>query len=244
MKILIFENYDKMSKEATRIIAAQILRYPDSVLGLATGSTPMLTYKRLIRLCQEEIISFKKIVTFNLDEYIKIGLNNPGSYRAFMEEKLFNDINIDQKNWFIPDGNAEDIEKECLLYDKKIRDHGGIDLQLLGMGTNGHIAFNEPGTSFSTRTHVVTLKENTIKDNSRFFDTVEEVPTQAVTLGMRSIMESKQILFMASGANKANAIRDAFEGPIDINMPASVLQLHPNVTILLDEAAAKELGRQ
>ncbi|NLY37217.1 MAG: glucosamine-6-phosphate deaminase [Tissierellia bacterium] len=243
MKILIFENYEKMSKEATRIIAAQILRYPDSVLGLATGSTPMLTYKRLIRLCEEEIISFKKIKTFNLDEYLKIDIKNPASYHAFMEEVLFNKIDIDEKNWYIPNGNAEDIDKECILYDKKIKEMGGIDLMLLGMGSNGHIAFNEPGTSFSTRTHVVDLEENTIRDNSRFFDKLEDVPTQAITLGMRSIMESKQILFMASGANKAKAIRDAFEGPISVDVPASILQLHPNATILLDEAAAMELGR-
>lgn len=243
MKIKIFENYEKMSIEATRIIASQILRQPDSVLGFATGSTPLLTYKRLIRLYEEGLISFKKIKTFNLDEYINIDVKNPGSYRAFMENTLFNKIDIDEKNWFIPDGNAENIEEECILYDKKIKEQGGIDLQLLGMGTNGHIAFNEPGTSFSTRTHVVSLKQNTINDNSRFFDRLEDVPTKAVTLGIRSIMEAKQILFMANGAAKAKAVRDALEGPISIDLPASVLQLHPNVTILLDEAAAMELGR-
>lgn len=243
MEIKIYKNYEEMSRAATRILAVQMLKKPDSVLGLATGSTPKLTYKRLIRLYDEGLISFKKIKTFNLDEYIKIDPKNPGSYRAFMENKLFNKVDIDEKHWFIPDGNAEDIEKECLLYDKKIKDIGGLDIQLLGIGTNGHIGFNEPGTSFSTRTHVVELKENTIKDNSRFFNKIEEVPSQAITLGIRSIMEAKKILLIANGANKARAIKGTLEGPITTDLPASVLQLHPNIVVLLDEDAARELGR-
>lgn len=243
MKIQIFENYEKLSQESARLLATQILRHPESVLGLATGSTPLSTYKKLIRLYEEGLISFKKIRTYNLDEYIKIDVKNPESYRAFMEDKLFSKVDIDEKNWHIPNGNAEDLEKECRLYDKKIEEAGGVDLQLLGIGSNGHIAFNEPGTPFSSRTHVVDLKENTIKDNARFFERLEDVPIRAISMGLRTIMEARQIILLANGANKAKAIKEALEGPITPEVPASVLQLHPNLIVLLDEAAASQLGR-
>ncbi|MCM8820370.1 MAG: glucosamine-6-phosphate deaminase [Candidatus Omnitrophica bacterium] len=245
MRVLIANDYDEMSKKAADIVAELIRIKPGCVLGLATGSTPEGLYNELVRRHKEEGLDFSKVITFNLDEYYGLAGTHPQSYRYFMNEKLFNGINIRKENTFVPDGKVpvKDIEKFCREYEEKIKKAGGIDLQVLGIGGDGHIAFNEPGSSLSSRTRLVALNEQTIKDNSRFFSSVDEVPRYALSMGVGTILEAKELLFLANGEKKAEVVAKAIEGPITSSITASALQLHPKVTVLLDEGAAKMLSR-
>lgn len=239
MKIIITKNYDEMSRKAANIIASQITLKEDSILGLATGSTPIKIYEYLIERFQSGEISFEKVKSFNLDEYVGLGINSEQSYRYFMEEKLFSKIDINKDNVRIPNGLVGDIEKECVNYESEIKDAGGIDLQLLGIGRNGHIGFNEPNVKFETTTRKVKLDDDTIEANSRFFDSINDVPTEAISMGIKTIMMSKKILLVASGKNKAEVIRDLVQGAITPALPASILQLHRDVTIVVDKEAGK-----
>jgi glucosamine-6-phosphate deaminase len=237
MLIITAKDYDEMSQKAARYIAAEILLKPDCLLGLATGSTPIGTYQELIRIHQQEGLSFQKVRTVNLDEYYGLPASHEQSYHYFMQETLFNHIDICSDNTYVPDGLTEDPQAYGRQYDELIVALGGIDLQLLGIGSNGHIAFNEPGSYFTAQTRLVDLNANTIEDNSRFFESKDDVPRQAISMGMKSILDSKRIVILASGAGKAQAIKDMLEGPVDPMLPASILQLHSNVTLIADKAA-------
>ncbi|KEH93956.1 glucosamine-6-phosphate deaminase [Clostridium botulinum] len=241
MKILSFKDYNELSKEASKIVLNQVISKPNSILGLATGSTPLGMYKNLIVAYQNKNIDFSKIKTFNLDEYYGLSKHNNQSYYHYMMENLFNHINIDINNINIPNGTASDILKECSDYEDKIKNYNGIDLQILGIGVNGHIGFNEPSTYFEPSTHVVTLDKKTIESNSRFFSSKEEVPTKAISMGIKTIMNAKKIILLANGKNKADAIFKTVNGKIDPNIPASILQLHNDVTLILDKDAASKL---
>jgi len=207
-------------------------------LGLATGSTPTGVYKRLIQDHEVNKTPYKQVNTFNLDEYIGISKKDPNSYHYFMCENLFDHIDIPLDHTHIPDGTAKDLDEECRRYEQFIQEHGGIDLQILGIGQNGHIGFNEPGTSFGSRTHIINLAESTRKANSRFFESLEDVPTQAITMGIASIMESKEIFLLVSGASKAEALARLVNGEVSEQFPASVLKNHQNVTIFADKEAS------
>ena len=241
MKKMICKNYDALSYLAADIIAEQIKNKPDTVLGLATGSTPMGTYKELVRRNKKGDVDFSGVTTFNLDEYYKISGDNPQSYHYFMYRNLFDHININRNNIHIPDGNTASVEQECERYDRLIRDAGGIDLQVLGIGSNGHIGFNEPASELITKTHLTALTENTIQDNARFFNHADEVPVHAITMGLGTILKAKRIILLISGKNKAKIFKKAFEGKITTNLPASLLQLHPDTTVIVDEEAAFKL---
>lgn len=237
MEIFICKDYDHASKLAANILASHILLKPDSILGLATGSTPVGMYKYLVEKFNAGELSFKEVKSFNLDEYVKLPKDDVNSYYTFMYENLFNHIDIDKENVNIPDGNVVDPIKFCDDYDKKIDECGGIDVQILGIGQNAHIGFNEPDSVFYEKTRVVDLAESTIKANSRFFNTLEEVPTQAISMGIGTIMKSKHIILMANGESKAEAIKNMIVGDIDPKVPASILKLHPRVTVIVDEEA-------
>lgn len=238
MKLFVEKNYDALSQRASRILIEEIRKKKDIVLGLATGSTPIGTYKELIKAHVENGLDFSKVKSFNLDEYIGLDGNHPSSYRYFMDEELFNHINIDKSNTYVPNGRAENLEQYCKEYDKLIEDCGGIDIQVLGIGTNGHIAFIEPAEELVTCTSVVKLKENTIKDNSRFFKSIDEVPCTAISMGICSILKAKKIILLASGKNKAEAMAKILNNEIiSTHIPASLLRLHPDVTIIVDEEA-------
>lgn len=226
-----------MSRKAANIISAQIIMKPNCVLGLATGSSPMGTYQQLIDWYKKDDLDFAKVTTINLDEYKGLAPNNTQSYRYFMDTNLFNHINIDKNRTFVPDGLESDSEKACNDYDHIISCSGGIDLQLLGLGHNGHIGFNEPGTAFEKGTHCVDLTETTITANKRFFSSEKEVPRQAYTMGIKSIMQARKILVIVSGEDKAPILKEVLQGPITPSVPASILQLHNDVTIVADEAA-------
>ena len=243
MEVIITRDYDKMSIKAAAIIAEQIKKNPDTVLGLATGSTPIGTYKELIRLHKENGLDFSKVTTFNLDEYLGLSSLHKESYNYFMWENLFKHININPENVYIPKGDVDDAEEFCNWYEEKIKKSGGIDLQLLGIGSDGHIAFNEPGSFLMSRTRVKTLDEQTIRDNSKFFRKEEEVPRFAITMGVGTILEAKKILLIANGEKKANACAQFIEGPVTSQITASALQLHQHVTVVLDEEAASKLKR-
>lgn len=240
MKIIKAKDYSDMSRKAANIISAQIIMKPDCVLGLATGSTPIGTYEQLVEWYHKGDLDFSMVTTVNLDEYRGIPGSHPQSYCYFMHDKLFDKVNIDADRIHIPDGMEEDADKACSQYDDIIRSAGGIDLQLLGLGHNGHIGFNEPGTAFEAETHLVNLTETTMKANQRFFAEDENVPSQAYTMGIKSIMQAKKILVVVSGADKADILYEAVNGEISPGVQASVLQLHNDVTIVADEAA---LGR-
>jgi len=244
VRVIICEDYDKLSRQGAAIIARMINRNPSCVLGLATGSTPIGTYKELIRMHMEEGLDFSGITTFNLDEYLGLSPDHDQSYRYFMQENLFREVNVDQGRIHIPDGLVDDLPEECLGYEKSIKDAGGIDLQLLGLGRDGHIGFNEPSSSLGSRTRVKTLTLETIDDNSRFFERDEDVPRFAITMGVGTIMDAREILLLASGKNKAEALRATIEGPVSAEFTASVLQLHPRVTIIADEDASALLKRK
>lgn len=235
MRIYCAENYEKASIIAADMIAAQILLKPDSVLGLATGSTPIGAYKRLIAKYEAGELDFSKITTINLDEYKGLDEENENGYRYFMNHQLFDHVNLKKENTFVPDGKKE-AQQACGEYEERIKNLGGIDMQLLGLGHNGHIGFNEPADEFPKETHCVDLSESTIEANARFFASRDEVPKQAYTMGIGSIMKAKTILIMACGRDKKEIVRRAFEGPICPQVPASVLQLHNNVILVGDEA--------
>ena len=241
MNVLVYDNEEQIGIAAGNYMCGQGLAKPDSVLGLATGSTPLKPYGHMIKLYEAGAVDFSKVTTFNLDEYCKLDVNDVNSYHRFMHDNLFDHINIPEENINFLNGNAENLEEECKAYEKRIKKSGGIDIQLLGIGSNGHIAFNEPSDSFQRWSHVVALKESTIKDNSRFFKSIEEVPTHAVTMGIGSIMQAKRILIIAIGENKAKAIKQLIDGNVTPQCPASVLQFHTDVTLMLDKGAASLL---
>lgn len=241
MNVLIYDTEEQIGIAAGNYMCGQVLQKPNSVLGLATGSTPLKPYGQMIDLYKKGVVDFSQVTTFNLDEYVHLNVKDKNSYHSFMHENLFDHINIPAENINFLNGNAEDLEQECRDYEKRIKAAGGIDIQLLGIGSNGHIAFNEPADCFQRWSHVVTLKESTVKDNSRFFTSVEEVPTQAVTMGIGSIMQAKKILIIALGAKKAAAIKQLIDGNVTPMCPASVLQFHTDVTLMLDREAASLL---
>ena len=235
MKFITVDTYEKLSRQAANIISAQVILKPDSVLGLATGSSPLGTYKQLIEWYEKGYIDFSKVTSVNLDEYVGLDGTNDQSYRYFMNKNFFEHINIDINNTFVPNGCAVDLAGEGKRYDEHIAELGGIDLQLLGIGLDGHIGFNEPDKYFVKSTHVVDLHESTIKANSRFFANIDEVPKRAITMGMVSIMQAKKILLIASGKEKRDILEKAFYGPITPEIPASILQLHPDITVIYSE---------
>lgn len=237
MRIIKTKDYADMSRKAANIIAAQVILKPDCVLGLATGSTPIGTYKELIKAYENGDLDFSQVKTANLDEYRGLEKTNDQSYDYFMKENLFNHININFENLNIPNGENPDADAECARYEEVVKALGGQDLQLLGMGHNGHIGFNEPADEFVKETHCVDLQESTIQANKRFFEKVENVPTQAYTMGINTIMQAKMILVVVSGSDKAEIVKKAFFGPVTPQVPASILQLHPNVIVVVDEAA-------
>lgn len=237
MKIYQAKNYQEMSRKAANIISAQIIMKPDAVLGLATGSTPIGTYQQLIDWYKKGDLDFSEIRSVNLDEYKGLPADNDQSYAYFMRTNLFDSVNIKKENTYIPNGLEDDIAKECARYNSIIHTLGGIDLQLLGLGGNGHIGFNEPGAAYEKETHCVKLTENTIQANSRFFEKLEDVPRYAYTTGIKNIMQARRILLIASGEGKADALYRSLFGPITPAVPASILQLHNNVTVVADEAA-------
>lgn len=236
MEILIKKDYEDMSLTVAKMVQKEIINNPNLVLGLATGSTPKGVYKELIRMHKEENLDFSKITSFNLDEYIGLDSEDPTSYNYFMQNKLFNHINIKNENIFIPPSNPIDEEKACKEYDKMIEEKGGIDFQILGIGENGHIAFIEPSSELNIKTNVARLTEDTIEVNSRFFDSISEVPKTAISMGIGSIMKAKKIVLMANGKNKADIIKKILDTKtISTEIPASILLLHPNITFVLTE---------
>ncbi|MBU9711873.1 glucosamine-6-phosphate deaminase [Evansella tamaricis] len=240
MKLIVVENYGEMSRIAADMISKRMLEKPDMTLGLATGGTPTGMYQELIAGASKKNISFKQITTVNLDEYVGLEATHPNSYRFYMNDRFFQHIDIDLENTFVPNGAAADLAQECHWYDETIKQLGGIDLQVLGIGTNGHIGFNEPGTPFDKTTHVVELTESTRKANERFFSE-GKVPTHAITMGIKTIMQSKEIVLLSSGEKKADALQQLVEGSITNLFPASVLKLHNNLTIVADQASIKKL---
>jgi len=241
IEVLIFPDSQSLASKSADLVESQIKTFPDSVIGLATGSTPLGLYEELIKRHGEHDLSFAGVKTFNLDEYVGIPSNHAQSYRTFMDENLFSKIDIQPSNTQVPDGMAENPLEVGPAYEKMIADAGGIDLQVLGVGTDGHIGFNEPTSSLSSITRVKTLTQQTIEDNSRFFRPEEFQPKLAITMGIKTILDARRIILLAHGENKAEAIRDMVEGPLCAMCPASALQLHPRTTILIDEAAASQL---
>lgn len=244
MQLIQAKDYDDMSRKAANIISAQVILKPNCVLGLATGSTPLGTYANLIDWYKKGDLDFSNVSSVNLDEYRGLPADNDQSYRYFMKTNLFDQVNIDQSRTYVPNGMEKDSDKACKDHDDIIKELGGIDLQLLGLGLNGHIGFNEPASEFPKGTHCVDLTKSTIEANSRFFASIDEVPTQAYTMGIQSIMLAKKILIIASGANKAEIIAKAFLGPVTPEVPASILQMHPDVTLVADEAALSVYVKQ
>lgn len=242
MELIICDNQQQLGQRAADIIAAQIQTRPDSVLGLATGSSPLGTYARLIEMCRAGQISFAGVTTYNLDEYVGLDAAHDQSYAYFMRANLFDHVDIDLKSTHIPNGMAADTEAECRRYTAALDSvSGGLDIQLLGMGLNGHIGFNEPDGVFTPDTHRVALDTSTIEANARFFDSPDDVPRYALTMGVRPIMYAKQVLVLVYGQAKAQILRDALQGPVTPRVPASVLQLHPHATIVADREAASLL---
>mgnify|MGYP000279348607 FL=1 len=245
MQIIIYDNAQQVAESAANWVQELIKKKQQPVLGLATGSTPISLYKQLVEQHKKQGLSFKNVTTFNLDEYHQIDPANPQSYRSFMDNNLFNHVDIDVRNTFLPTcAIGENPREQGLAYEEKIKQQGGIDLQILGIGANGHIGFNEPTSSLSSRTRIKTLTQQTISDNSRLFTPDEKQPTMAMTMGIATIMNSRYVLLMATGANKANAVKDMITGAVSAMCPASALQMHENAIILLDKAAASELSDQ
>ena len=241
MRVYIGKNYDEMSRIAANVLSAQVTMKPDCVLGLATGSTPIGTYKVLIERCANGDLDFSQVKSINLDEYVGLSGEHDQSYRYFMNNNLFNHINIDKANTNVPNGLAEDVDAECQRYNDVINTLGPIDIQVLGMGHNGHIGFNEPDDHFPLETHKVDLAQSTIDANARFFASADEVPRQALTMGIKTIMQAKKVLVVVSGKDKAEIVKKAFAGPVTPQVPASILQMHPDVILVADEAAASLL---
>ena len=243
MNVCVYPNGDLAAVAAAVLIAGQVIDKPKSVLGLATGSTPLPIYRELISMWHRGVIDFGSVTTYNLDEYVGLGPDHLCSYRRFMQENLFSHINVQQSNIHIPNGLAQDVDAECAAYDAAIAAAGRLDLQLLGLGANGHIGFNEPAAVFTTHSYCVRLSEQTLKDNRRFFEDGAPMPTHALTMGIASILQAKRIVLVATGKNKAAAVRAMIEGPVDPMVPASILQMHRHATILLDADAASLLSR-
>lgn len=241
MRIYKAKDYVDMSRKAANIVSAQVIMKPNCVLGLATGSTPIGLYKQLVEWYNKGDLDFSEVMTVNLDEYKGLSRDNDQSYYYFMHQNLFDHVNIPAENTYLPNGMEPDSQKECQEYTDLIQSLGGVDLQLLGIGHNGHIGFNEPGEAFDKQVHCVNLTQSTIEANKRFFASADEVPKQAYTMGIKTIMQAKKILIVASGEDKAEIVRDAFFGPITPKVPASVLQLHNDVTLVADEAALSKL---
>lgn len=241
MKVIIAKDYHDLSKKAANIVASQIILKPNSVIGLATGDTPLGMYKALVALYENGDLDFSDITTFNLDEYYGLDYKNDQSYQYYMHENFFKHINIKRENTNIPNGMSKGIDKECNKYDMKIEACGGIDIQVLGIGRNGHVGFNEPDIKFEARTHIVNLDDDTIETNSRFFKSIDDVPQKAISMGIKSIMHSRKILLLAHGIEKAQAIYQTVKGEIKPEVPASILQLHLDVTMIIEENAASLL---
>lgn len=241
MRIIRTKDYYHMSRMAANLISAQVIMKPDCVLGLATGSTPIGAYDQLIRWFDKGDLDFSEVTSINLDEYKGLSPENDQSYRYFMNTHLFDHINIKKTKTFVPDGLEPDSDKACTDYNNIIKASGGIDLQLLGLGNNGHIGFNEPGTSFEKETHCVALTQSTIDANARFFDSLDDVPKEAYTMGIQTIMHARKIVVVVNGAGKAGIVKEAFLGPITPDVPASVLQLHPDVVLVGDEEALSQI---
>ncbi len=241
MEIIVKDSVEEMSKCAARVVARALNAKPNAVLGLATGATPLGLYKELVRMHKDEGLDFSQVTTFNLDEYVGLTQNHPQSYHYFMHENFFKHINIPKQNIYIPSGTTDNYEAFCSWYEQRIRDCGGIDLQLLGIGSDGHIAFNEPSSSLGSRTRIKTLAQQTIEDNARFFDTLDQVPIYAITMGVGTILEARKIILLASGKNKAGAVAAAVEGPVTSMITASALQLHRDTICVIDHEAASSL---
>ena len=241
MRIIKTKSYEEMSKKAANIIASVVTLKPDCMLGLATGSSPIGTYDELVKKYEAGDLDFSEVMTVNLDEYKGLSRDTDQSYYYFMHQNLFDHVNIPAENTHLPNGMEPDSQKECQEYTNLIQSLGGVDLQLLGIGHNGHIGFNEPGEAFDKQVHCVNLTQSTIEANKRFFASADDVPKQAYTMGIKTIMQAKKILIVASGEDKAEIVRDAFFGPITPKVPASVLQLHNDVTLVADEAALSKL---
>jgi glucosamine-6-phosphate deaminase len=237
MKVIEVNEYTEMSHKAAEYIIEKVRQNPSITLGLATGGTPIGTYKNLILDHHKNGTTYKNVSTFNLDEYIGLSVDNKNSYRYFMNEQLFNHIDININNTHVPLGDIENTESECSRYEELIRKHCGIDLQIIGIGCNGHIGFNEPGTPFNSTTHIVQLAESTINANARFFNRVEDVPKSAITMGISTLLKCREILLFVSGENKKEAMFKLLTGKVSESFPASVLKNHPNVTIITDQAA-------
>jgi glucosamine-6-phosphate deaminase len=241
MEILISETYEEMSRNAAKMVARLLNAKPNAVLGLATGSTPLGVYRELARMHKDEGLDFSQVTTFNLDEYVGLTKDHPQSYHYFMHENLFKHINIPPQHVYIPSGTTDNFVAFCAWYERRIKECGGIDLQLLGIGSDGHIAFNEPSSSLGSRTRIKTLARTTIEDNARFFERIVDVPIYAITMGVGTILEAREIAFLANGEAKAAAVAEAIEGPVTSMVTASALQLHPEVTCFLDRPAASAL---
>ena len=239
MKILVCKDYEELSRKSAEIVVSQVNQKKDSVLGLATGGTPVGMYQELVKSYREGKVDFGKVITFNLDEYYGVDPTNVNSYHYYMNTNFFDHVNIDRKNINIPNGMSKDIEKECREYDEKIQSLGGIDLQILGVGLNGHIGFNEPARELMSTTHITDLTKETINANARFFEDISQVPTKAITVGMATILRSKKIVVLINGKNKSKIFEKITGKKITTQIPATLLQLHPDVTIVVDEQAAK-----
>ena len=240
MQIHVYQTPELAAEAAATLIASQIMSKPDTVLGLPTGSTPVLTYRELIRMNREGVVDFSRVTTFNLDEYVGLDGNHPQSYRYFMNDNLFNHVNIDKANTNVPSGIG-DVEENAQAYEAAIAKAGGIDLQFMGIGRNGHIGFNEPADAYPDCTSIIELTESTIDANKRFFDSADEVPRKAISMGVGTIMRARKTLLIATGADKAEAVRTLVKGPISPKLPASALRMHANAVIVLDAAAASLL---
>ena len=241
MEVIIQETYEAVSRQAALVVAETLNDKPDAVLGLATGSTPLGLYKELIRMHREEGLDFSQVTTFNLDEYVGLQKEHPQSYHHFMQENLFSHINVPQENIHIPSGTTNNYRSFCKWYERRIEAYGGIDLQVLGIGSDGHVAFNEPGSSLGSRTRIKTLAKQTIDDNARFFSSAEEVPIYSITMGVGTILEARRIILLANGANKAEAVAAAIEGPVTSMCTASALQMHRDTLFFLDQEASQDL---
>jgi glucosamine-6-phosphate deaminase len=241
MEVIVKENYEEVSKTAARIVARVLNAKPNAVLGLATGSTPLGLYRELVRMHEEEGLDFSQVTTFNLDEYVGLPKNHPQSYHYFMHQNLFQHINIPAHGIYMPSGTTDNYEAFCKWYEQRIVESGGIDVQVLGIGSDGHIAFNEPSSSLGSRTRIKTLARQTIQDNARFFESIDQVPVYAITMGVGTIMETRKVLLLANGEAKAQAIADAIEGPVTSMCPASALQLHRDAIVVIDRKSAGRL---
>jgi glucosamine-6-phosphate deaminase len=241
MEVIIKSTYEEMSAAAAQKVARLLNTKPNAVLGMATGSTPLGLYQQLVRLHREEGLDFSQVTTFNLDEYVGLRPDHPQSYHYFMHENFFQHVNVPKQNIYIPSGNTSNYRAFCAWFEQRIEECGGIDLQILGIGSDGHVAFNEPGSSLSSRTRLKTLAKQTIDDNARFFERREDVPIYAITMGVGTILEADQLILLANGENKAEAVAKAVEGPVTSMVTASALQLHPSAKVFLDDAAASRL---